>query len=76
MYLKNAAKLHFLFQLNKYLSRNSRNKSIFFHFVNSTYQFLNNFAANLQRIYDIHKPLAKFNADIFAPLFGQLDENA
>jgi hypothetical protein len=70
MYLKNAAKLHFLFQLTKYLSRNSRYQSIFFHFVNSAYQLLNNFAANLQRISDICKPLAKFNADIFTPLFG------
>jgi hypothetical protein len=36
---KNAAKLHFLFHSTKYLSRNSRNNAIFFHFVNRTYQF-------------------------------------
>ena len=39
MFLKNAAKLHFLFQSTKYLSRNSQKFPFFFHFVKSIYQF-------------------------------------
>jgi hypothetical protein len=39
MFAKNAAKLHFYFQLAKYLSKNSQNNRIFFHFVNSTCHF-------------------------------------
>ena len=34
--MKNAAKLHFLFQTTKYLSKNSRDFPFFFHFVKST----------------------------------------
>ena len=38
MFPKNAAKLHFLFHLAKYLSRNSRKYSFFFHSVKSACQ--------------------------------------
>ena len=65
MFLKNAAKLHFLFQSTKYLSRNSRKYSFFFHFVKSAYHISNFFAAKLRRILDIRKPLYKFNFTIF-----------
>ena len=37
-YLKNAAKLHFLFHLAKYLSINSQKYRFFFQFVKSAYQ--------------------------------------
>ena len=55
--LKNAAKLHFLFQSTKYLSRNSQILLFFFHFVNSTYHFLYSFDSLLYLI--IYNDLAK-----------------
>ena len=59
MFPKNAAKLHFLFHSTKYLSRNSRKYSLFFHFVNSTYQFFYNFGAKLQRKTQIEEVLSR-----------------
>ena len=60
MFLKNAAKLHFLFHSTKYLSRNSRNYSFFFHFVNSACHFTSSFCCKVTKFL-AYKPY--FNLD-------------